>query len=183
MLRPVNLTNSSPLPFSSSVLEHRCYFRSAFPRGSRNGNKLITAVEHLYRIVITQYLHNARRLPVANNSPQPLPGVITNPNVQRLYQSATATYILVTLLASMLVCTSVIVLTFNPQGLLNKRPTSIAAQASLVAGSTMLEILPQSAEKYGNEELKQLEVFQGLNIKLRWWGDGKEGVTYGIDVE
>ncbi|KAF2116381.1 hypothetical protein BDV96DRAFT_51302 [Lophiotrema nucula] len=190
VLLPVNLTEPSPLAVPDG------FFQALFqgidavhdPRsllGPANSDKLIAAMEHLYRMIMAQCLHRTkgRRVPAAANAPQPAPGVITNPNVQRLQQSGTATYILISLLCAMLLCAVVVMFTLKPKGLLNKEPTSIAAQASLLAGSSLLEFIPPGPEMYDDEELRRLGVFEGVVMVLSWWHDKKGGARYGLDVE
>lgn len=109
--------------------------------GPENSEKLIPAVEHLYRIIMAQSLHTAqgRRIPVSSEhdptQPAPPPlgtGTIINPHGKRLYQSHVATYILVALLVMMLVCAVVALTTFWPKGLVTMEPTCLAARMSLL---------------------------------------------------
>lgn len=152
--------------------------------GPVNSDKLIAAVEHLYRIIMAQCFHSAQgiRLPITASStpPQPDTGVIIDPNRRRLYQSPIATYILIALLATMFVCALVTVLMFKPKGLLSKEPNSIAARAGLLAGSDLVKMLPEEAEWCSDEELRRAGVLNGLVFRLDWWG---ETMRYGIDIE
>ncbi|KAL8782423.1 MAG: hypothetical protein Q9213_005387 [Squamulea squamosa] len=143
-LPSVNLTgHPSPLASSDGFFQALFQGRDAVTNpqsllGSANSDKLIGAVEHLYRVIMAQGLHTAqgRRMPVSSVSDSSQPslglGTISNPNGKRLYQSHIATYILVSLLAMMLVCTVVVLMTFRPKGLVSMEPTSIAARMSLL---------------------------------------------------
>ncbi|KAI4256448.1 MAG: hypothetical protein L6R42_006215, partial [Xanthoria sp. 1 TBL-2021] len=109
--------------------------------GPENSEKLIAAVEHLYRIIMAQSLHTAqgRRIPVSSEHDPLQPtrpplgtGTITNPNGKRMYQSHIATYILIALLVMMLIYAIVELTTFRPKGLVTMEPTCLAARMSLL---------------------------------------------------
>ncbi|KIX00557.1 uncharacterized protein Z518_09622 [Rhinocladiella mackenziei CBS 650.93] len=130
---------------------------------------------------MAQCLHTqqGRCLPVdalQQAAPQPGPGIIRDPNGRRLYQSATASYILVTLSAIMPVCALFVTFTFKPQGLLSKLLNSIVARAGLLAGSRLLEMAPLGVEWCSDEELKKVEAFDGLALRLRWCIEGANAV-------
>lgn len=189
VLPSVNLTTPSPLSSSDGFFQALFQGVDAMPDpnlllGPANSDNLITAVEHLYRIIMAQCFHSTQgiRLPVtsSSSSPQPDTGVIIDPNGHRLYQSSTATYVLVALLVTMFVCALVALLTFKPKGLLSKEPTSIAVRAGLLAGSDLVKILPEGAEWCSDSELRRAGILDGLGFRLRWWG---VEARYGIDVE
>ncbi|KAL8650436.1 MAG: hypothetical protein Q9226_005141 [Calogaya cf. arnoldii] len=147
VLPSVNLTGY-PSPLASSDGFFQALFQGkeaiADPQsllGPANVEKLIEAVEHLYRIIMAQTLNTAqgRRIPVSTeldpSQPPPPPlglGMISNPNGKRLYQSHIATYILVALLVIMLICAVFALATFRPKGLVTMEPTSLAARMSLL---------------------------------------------------
>lgn len=146
VLPSVNLTGyPSPLASSDGFFQALFQGRDAFadPQsllGPANSDKLIAAVEHLYRIIMAQALHTTqgRRITVASESdpsqPPPPPlgtGTISNPNSKRLYQSRVATYILTALLLTLLVCAVIALATSRPKGLLTMEPTNLAARMSL----------------------------------------------------
>ncbi|KAL8800604.1 MAG: hypothetical protein Q9182_005066 [Xanthomendoza sp. 2 TL-2023] len=147
VLPSVNLTGyPSPLVSSDGFFQALFQGKDAIAKpqtllGPANSDKLIAAVEHLYRVIMAQALHTAhgRRIPVVSVSdlsqPSPPPlglGSIRNPNGSRLYQSHVATYILVALLATMLVSAVVALATFSPKGLVSMEPTSLAAKMNLL---------------------------------------------------
>ncbi|KAL8807990.1 MAG: hypothetical protein Q9200_004455 [Gallowayella weberi] len=147
VLPSVNLTDyPSPLVSSDGFFQALFQGKDAIAQpqtllGPANSDKLIAAVEHLYRVIMAQALHTAhgRRIPVVSVSDSSLPsppplglGSIRNPSGSRLYQSHVATYILVALLATMLVSAVVALATFSPKGLVSMEPTSLAARMSLL---------------------------------------------------
>ena len=192
-LQLMNLSTPSPLSYSDA------FFQALFqgidpvsdPRsllGATNTENLFSAIDHLYRIIMAQSLNTvqSRRVPATSDAPQPSNGVITYLGHRRLVQSATATYILVALLATMLICAIITLLTFKPKGLVSMEMNSIAARATLLVGAKMLKLMPEGAEWCSDDELKRRRVFEGLGLRLGWWKgrdvrDGERG-RYGIDV-
>ncbi|KAL8692967.1 MAG: hypothetical protein Q9218_002116 [Villophora microphyllina] len=146
-LPSVNLTGyPSPLASSDGFFQALLQGKDAIadPQsllGPANSDKLIAAVEHLYRVIMAQALHTAQEhrisVPLVSDPSQPaLPplgvGTILDPNGRRLYQSHVATYVLASLLATLLVCAVVALGTFRPKGLVSMEPTSIAARMSML---------------------------------------------------
>ena len=195
VLATVNLSTPSPLSASDG------FFQALFQGidatsdphdllGEANTPRLIDAVEHLYRVIMAQCLHTTqgRRVNISTatltETPHLEPGIIISPSGRRLHQSATATYILVTLLSTMTVCALLARLTFEPRGLVSKEPTCIAARIELLAGSTLLAMIPQRAEWCSDEELKRAGIFDGMVLRLGWWGEEETGdERYGIDID
>ena len=194
VLATVNLSTRSPLSASDG------FFQALFQGidaasdphdllGEANTPRLIDAVEHLYRVIMAQCLHTTQgrrvNLSTATLTETPLlePGIIISPS-SRLHQSATATYILVTLLSTMTVCALLARLAFKPRGLVSKEPTCIAARMELLAGSRLLPMIPQRAEWCSDKELKRAGIFDGMVLRLGWWGEEETGnVRYGIDID
>ena len=157
VLATVNLSTPSPLSASDGFFQALFQGIDAFPDphdllGEVNTPRLVDAVEHLYRVIMAQCLHTTqgRRLIVSAatliDTPHLEPGTIISPCGKRLYQSAPATYILVTLLSTMTVCALLARLNFKPRSLVSKEPTCIAARTELLAGSRLLHMIPQGAE-------------------------------------
>ena len=194
VLATVNLSTQSPLSASDGFFQALFQGVDAISDphdllGEANTLKLIDAVEHLYRVIMAQCLHTTQgrrvNLSTAPLTEMPLlePGITISPS-SRLHQSATATYILVTLLSTMTVCALLARLAFKPRGLVSKEPTCIAARTELLAGSRLLAMIPQRAEWCGDEELKRAGIFDGMVLRLGWWGEeGTGDVRYGIDVD
>ena len=195
VLATVNLSTQSPLSASDGFFQALFQGIDAIPDphdllGEANTPRLIDAVEHLYRVIMAQCLHTTqgRRLNVSTatlgETPHLEPGIIISASGRRLHQSATATYILVTLLSTMTVCALLARLTFKPRGLVSKEPTCIAARMELLAGSRLLPMIPQGAEWCSDEELKRAGIFDGMVLRLGWWGEEEKGnVRYGIDID
>ena len=169
--------------------------------GPANIGNLQNAIERTFRLVMAQFLNNARQplnSPATNEDT--ITGIVTTPNEgrSRLYQSAISTRILEGLLGVMFVC---VVLSYSMQRqmrkLLPKNPCSVGAGASLLAGSDLLRQIPAGAEWMGDEERRGLEVFREGLFGLGLWGvdmasvegdrvDGGEGgggKWFGIDFE
>jgi hypothetical protein len=102
-------------------------------------------------------------------------------SVIRLLQNDVSTRILQGLLACMVICAVVSLSTVRLSKILPKNPCSIAAQASLVAGSEMMSKLPPEAQWMEDKEFDAL--FKGERYAMGWGvsSDGKE--RFGIDVD
>jgi hypothetical protein len=102
-------------------------------------------------------------------------------SVIRLLQNDVSTRILQGLLACMVICAVVSLSTVRLSKILPKNPCSIAAQASLVAGSEMMSKLPPEAQWMEDKEFDAL--FKGERYAMGWGvsSDGKK--RFGIDVD
>jgi hypothetical protein len=102
-------------------------------------------------------------------------------SVIRLLQNEVSTRILQGLLACMVICAIVSLSTARLSKILPKNPCSIAAQASLVAGSEMVSRLPPEAQWMDDKEFNAL--FEGERYAMGWGvnEDGKE--RFGIDID
>jgi hypothetical protein len=103
---------------------------------------------------------------------------------QRLVQSEISTRILEGVIAVMLVCVLVVFATSGrADRLVPKCPCSIAALASLLAGSRMLDAIPDGAEWWSEKEAKEQRFFDwedGYGIGL--WANGVDMPDrFGID--
>ena len=101
---------------------------------------------------------------------------------QRLVQSKLFTCILQTLLAVMWLCTTIALVLFDAKDLLPRNPCSIAAQASLLAGSKFLDLIPAGAENATAEELMQMTPFVDHEFSMGWWDDDNGGRRFGVDI-
>jgi hypothetical protein len=180
---------------NTSTTEHTNFdgFFSAFVYGTRgipasrlsgteNAARLQSAVEHLWGTVMTQYLNTLRTDDVPSDTPRVL-GSTTIPQ-ECLKQSETSTRILQGLLGLILLCMLASFPFLTMQKLLPQNPSSIAAVASLVAGSELLAMLPPDAWRRSEMEL-EAEVLEGYLFSLGWWKDDGDAVgkRFGIDVE
>lgn len=103
-------------------------------------------------------------------------------NFQRVFQSSISTRILEALLLAMWLCACIVYYLFDTKTLLPKNPCSIAAQASLLADSKFLDMVPEGAENATLEELMQMTPFKDHLFSMGWWDDGAGGRRFGIDV-
>ncbi|KAH7304369.1 hypothetical protein BKA65DRAFT_470638 [Rhexocercosporidium sp. MPI-PUGE-AT-0058] len=124
--------------------------------------------------------------------PLQLPGFLTSTSRLRLIQSTIPMRILQAVLAVILVCMVLaFIVTRNSSKVLHRSPTSIAAVASLIAGSRMMDQIPEGAEWLSDDELQRLDVFRDLQgFSLKYFESGTdEGIEnqaaarFGIDAE
>ncbi|OJD34187.1 uncharacterized protein BKCO1_2500098 [Diplodia corticola] len=153
-----------------------------------NISQLASAVEDMYPRVVAQVM-NLNRV----TAPDPIPrnGTARLANQLRLTQNAVPTRILQALLAVMALSTAATFALGSLEHVLPKNPRSIAAVASLLAGSSVLEarVIPPGSEWCGDRELERLGLFKGLRFSMGWWGNSDadergqgERERFGIDV-
>ena len=82
----------------------------------------------------------------------------------------------------MWLCACIVYCLFDTKTLLPKNPCSIAAQASLLADSKFLDMIPEGTEDKTVRELMQMTPFKDHLFSLGWWDDGAGGWRFGIDV-
>jgi hypothetical protein len=109
-----------------------------------------------------------------------IPAKQTSYSTHRLRQNLVSTRVLQGLLIAMIVCALISLLTIDLRNVLPKNPCSIAAQASLVAGSQMMKDLPAEAQWMSDKEFAKL--FEGGRYRMGWSGDG-EDERFGIDAD
>ncbi|KAJ9636690.1 hypothetical protein H2199_007683 [Coniosporium tulheliwenetii] len=158
--------------------------------GPSNEQRLINAVDHQYRVLMAQVYNTAMRVSSSSSSPtngaaysQMLSGTLTAPNRNRIVQDRASTYVLEGILAAMVICVIISWVYMDTRRVLPKNPCSIAAVASLLAGSEILgqEFLGRGAEWLTDEEL--WKKFEGWTFSLGWWEQAAGGRRrFGIDV-
>jgi hypothetical protein len=153
--------------------------------GEANEQRLVAAVEHLYRKYMAQAISANMRalLPLSVAAPS-YNAMLPASNTQaRLVQHDTSKLILQILLGIMLFCNLIILpYTRRFRRLLPYCPWSLFGVMALFIGSELCDehkVLPVGAESMSNEELE--EVLRGWVFSLGWWGVGEEK-RYGIDV-
>lgn len=102
-------------------------------------------------------------------------GTLVNTDRYRLHQSLVSTRLLEGLLAAIFACLGVswyLMPMRKKASILPKNPCSIAAAASLVAGSEVLEEVPAGAEWCSDAELERLGVWDGCVFRMGWWERG-----------
>ncbi|EON69758.1 hypothetical protein W97_09021 [Coniosporium apollinis CBS 100218] len=152
--------------------------------GANNVKTLRETAEATYSRIVAQILH-AQRV----RSEEPLGttnATVVNLDRLRLQQSEISTRILQALLATMALCAAITFFLMDTRRVLPKNPCSIAAVASLLAGSEMLgkDVIPEGSEWCSERELRD-KVFAGWVFSIGWWDkekDGREGRRFGIDV-
>lgn len=112
-----------------------------------------------------------------------------NPDRYRLHQSLLSTRILDALLAVIFVCVGAswwLMPMRRKDEILPKNPCSIAAAASLIAGSKMLAEVPPGAEWWSDRELEKRGVWEGRGFRMGWFEREEVGggvvERFGVDV-
>ena len=155
--------------------------------------EVTTAMEQLYGIVPAQSINVAYRFPFNSSTNTSavnpadranLTDTLLNPNPIRLRQNVVSTRILERILATMFLCVATAFVLMDTRRVLPKNPCSIAAVASLLAGSMLGRgDIPNGAEWGDDEKLRRRGVFEGYTFSMGWWGDKDgEGRRFGIDV-
>jgi len=139
-------------------------------------------ISKIYNTYYTQYYNVALREQVTIGDANQTVGVMWDNDWQRLVQSKLSTCILQTLLAVMWLCTTIALILFDTKNLIPRNSCSIAAQASLLAGSKFLDLIPAGAENATAEELMQMTPFVDHEFSMGWWDDGNGGRRFGIDI-
>jgi hypothetical protein len=149
------------------------------PTGSA---QLATQVSDLYSHYFTQFYNIVLRSQNFTVNTTHTNATLVDENWQRMTQSPVSTRILQALLLAMWLCACTIYWLFDVSNLITKNPCSIAAQASLLADSKFLDMIPEGAENATLEELMQMTPFKGHLFSMGWWDDGMGGRRFGIDV-
>ncbi|OJD30880.1 uncharacterized protein BKCO1_5400068 [Diplodia corticola] len=177
---------ANPLPVNrsdedfASIFPLAIYGRNGTPVaelfGPDNIGNLQRAVESTYALVMAQVLNWDRQQlggdDVTSAGAVAFEGNLTDRTSIRLVQSAVSTRILEGLLAAMFVCAALTFALLDTKKVLPKNPCSVAAMASLLAGSKLLAAIPEGAEWMSDRQLRQKGVFEGMVFSMGWWGDG-----------
>lgn len=118
---------------------------------------------------------------VGTQMPLTISGMVRDNDRLRLVQDRVSTHLLSVLLGLIALCVSVSLFTTRTRRILPKNPCSIAAVASLIAGSDMVREIPAGSEWCGTTGLEKESVFEGKFFSMGWWTDGDEQ-RFGIDV-
>ncbi|KAF7716412.1 Uncharacterized protein PECH_005297 [Penicillium ucsense] len=150
------------------------------PEGEKT---VIEAIKRQHKLINAQQLSNYTRS-TANDTIQhaPLLGNITTTNQRRLVQDATSTRILEGLLGAILILGIIGSTLLNTDRVLPKNPCSIAAVASLIADSSLLDQFSQGLWSPDGKTPDQ--TFAGRRFFLGWWeseglGGSDSGSTSG----
>ncbi|KMU86833.1 hypothetical protein CIHG_04622 [Coccidioides immitis H538.4] len=150
--------------------------------------KLSATLTRIYGIVIAQRINDNWHIPFGsdttttapdgeNSSPTNFPAKLIG-HGDYLVQSRLSTRLLDAFLLCMVILAVTSTLLMNTKNILPKNPCSIAAVASLLAGSRIVEdpqIIPQGAEWWDDKELVKRGVFVGWRFSIRWWVRRRQG--------
>jgi hypothetical protein len=106
-----------------------------------------------------------------------------------------STRVLEALLGAMLLLAALNTVLMKTRGVVPKNPCSIAAAASLLADSNILDALPRGAERMSSEEIERRAGFEGKTFYMGWYEKdetaekqrqtvrGKSFAIYMVDAE
>ncbi|KAF4538133.1 uncharacterized protein LTHEOB_11081 [Lasiodiplodia theobromae] len=152
-----------------------------------NITTLKSAVEDMYPRIVAQIL-NVNRVAADQGI---LEGTGQLQNQLRLTQNGPSTRILQALLAVMALSTAATFMLGSMKRVLPKNPRSIAAMATFLEGSSLLDedVIPRGSEWCTDRELKRLGLFENLTISIGWRGSftgdargSAEWKRFGINV-
>ena len=171
--------------FFSALVSGRDGVPASEMMGEANIPHLLSAVQHLWRIFIAQQFRTNEFIISADPEdikrfapPQPLNATFMDLNAYRLRQSEVSTRILQGLLAALSLCAIVGFLLTDNRAVLPRNPCSIAAVASLLAGSEMLHVMANNMEN----DLDEQHRWDGYFFSLGMWPLPGAGKRFGIDV-
>lgn len=179
-LQTLNITSTADIldpTFSAMV-----YGRDGIPTDDLlNTTTLITSYTHVYRQYMAQIFNEYLRAPFADLShnatetiANPLAATHTNPQHLRLVQSSLSTQLLVGVLGALLLCAATIFVTVDMRHVLPKPMGSVAAVASLLAGSRIVDartgLIPRGSEFWSDDQWEKSGVWQGEMFRMGWWG-------------
>jgi hypothetical protein len=143
---------------------------------------MASRIEDIYNSYYTQFYNVVLRDHNMTNSTSQATGYMSDDNWQCLVQSKVSTRILQVLLGAMWFLTTIALFLFDVKNLIPKNPCSIAAQASLLADSKFLDMIPAGAENATAEDLMKMTPFADHEFSMGWWDDENGGRRFGIDV-
>ncbi|KIV94088.1 hypothetical protein PV10_05244 [Exophiala mesophila] len=182
----INITGTKDV--FSSTFNALVYGRDGVPQEELlNATNLITGYTHLYRQYVAQVLNLYFRselssLP-ANESEvvvNPLVATLDDFNHFRLVQSPLSTHLLVGVLSVLTICALVMLITVDMRHVLPKPVGSVAAVASLLAGSTLVDersgLIPKGSEFWSDEKWDKAGIWQGQMFRMGYWNKFQEPV-------
>ncbi|KAH0847288.1 hypothetical protein AYO21_07323 [Fonsecaea monophora] len=152
-----------------------------------DGSKLIASYTHLYRQYMAQVVNTFLRADfstLSNNETEtvvnPLQAAYVNPRHFRLVQSPLSTHLLVGVVGVLLICALVVFITNDMRNVLPKPIGSIAAVASLLAGSRIVDpksgMVPPGSEYWSDEEWEKKGIWQSEMFRMGWWNKFQQPV-------
>lgn len=152
--------------------------------GEKGFSEIVERIEYYWRMAFPQYLNLVSRTKIQGGNTV-VNATVDRTNQYRLQQSDISTRILEVLLGTIGACVGISFWAMNTKEILPKNPYSIAAQASLLAGSSMLkeDVIPSGSEWCSDKELRERGVFDGSLFSMGWRGGANgEKRWFGIDV-
>ncbi|KIW14337.1 hypothetical protein PV08_07119 [Exophiala spinifera] len=139
-----------------------------------DASTLSREMSRLYGIVVPQlintYATEVNTKPSGDDPGQaPVAAILLNPTQPRIKQNMIATRVLEAIFATMVVCALSSMLFVDTHKVMPKNPYSIAAVASLLAGSRILEAMPPGSEWWRDKELKTIGIFEAMKFRMGWW--------------
>ncbi|KAF2652994.1 hypothetical protein K491DRAFT_718462 [Lophiostoma macrostomum CBS 122681] len=145
----------------------------------QNWDKLQARIQGAYGLAFAQIL-NVQGRNTSLSAQSTIPGTATSFSTHRLVQDVASTRVLQGLLLGMMLCAIVCLFTVRLHDVVPKNPCSIAAQVSLVAGSSMMAKLPPGAQWMGDKEFDAL--FDGELYSMGWRSGENGDRKFVIDV-
>lgn len=119
-------------------------------------------IKMVQSLLMTQVLNNWTRMDTnSSTAGKALPARLNFPHRLRLVQDPTSTRVLEALLGAMLLLAALNMALIDTRRVVPKNPCSIAAVASLLANSNILDALPRGAESMSSEEIERRAGFEG----------------------
>lgn len=151
---------------------------------------IVASFTKLYRIYAAQIFNTDFRstldsLPRNQSQAQTIPlvqqALYLNPNRIRLFQSEVSTRILQGLLAGLLVCGLIVFILIDARKVLSKPLGTIAATATLLASSTMVDeksgcAPPPGAEWWSDSEWKKQGIWADKLFRMGWWYEQESSI-------
>ena len=155
-----------------------------------DADTLIASYTHLYRQYMAQVVNIYLRADfstLSSNASEtvvnPLQATYTNPRHYRLIQSSLSTHALVGVVGALLVCALVVFMTVDMRNVLPKPIGTIAAAASLLAGSRIVDprfgMVPAGSEYWSDEKWEKSGVWQSERFRMGWWNKFQEPADTG----
>lgn len=150
-----------------------------------NSTKLSDSYQHLYRQYMAQIANIYLRADfssLSDNSTEtvtnPLKATYADPLHFRLIQSPVSTHVLAGFVAALLVCTVMIFITNDMRNVLPKPMGSLAAVASLLAGSRIVDeksgLIPKGSEFWSDADWQKSGIWEGEMFRMGWWNKFNE---------
>ncbi|MBA7489607.1 hypothetical protein ES702_00141 [subsurface metagenome] len=175
--------------FNDGFPETMVYGKDGVPMDELlNSETLIKQYTHTYRQWIAQALgtysrQSVKELPddpsmIAGKTPGEMTAILQS-DKQRLFINVICVRVLQGLLAVMFICGCAIFVLIDNSAILPKQVGSIAAMASLLAGSKFVDensgLIPPGAEWLSKGEIKKRRLWKNEDFSMGWWSQDDHG--------